>query len=158
MKAALGYLDAPAATSAAFISHAGAAGTLYRTGDLVRRHPDGQIDYLGRRDRVVKIRGFRVSLDEVQSSIARIPGVEENLVQIALDANNEKRLQAFVQSQQPHDDMVSFVKSELRKVVPPFMVPDTLTICKQLPLNANGKLDRNSLLHDKHRNGNAQGN
>jgi amino acid adenylation domain-containing protein len=155
---ALGYLDAPAATSAVFITHPGVAGTLYRTGDMVRRQPDGQIDYLGRRDRVVKIRGFRVALDEVQMCIARLPGVEESLVHVARDANNDSHLAALIQSQRAPDDMASFVKRELRKVMPPFMVPDSLTICTQLPLNANGKLDRKFLQQPANGIENAQGN
>ncbi|MEA2666112.1 MAG: hypothetical protein QOI11_3056, partial [Candidatus Eremiobacteraeota bacterium] len=138
---ALGYLSAPEATRAAFVPDPAGGGLLYRTGDVVRRRPDGAIEFIGRRDRLTKIRGYRVSLDEVQALLARVPGVEESVVQVREDQAGEKYLAAVVQTREERPDMPAFVRGELRKLVPPFMIPDTITACAQLPLNANGKVD-----------------
>jgi amino acid adenylation domain-containing protein len=140
---ALGYLNAPEATRVVFVESPLVDGLLYRTGDLVRSGPNGLLEFLGRRDRVTKIRGFRVSVDEVQLEIARIPGVDECIVELGMDPNGEKRLHAFVQTSDQCVLTPSSVRSELRKSVPGFMVPDDITICSELPLNANGKVDRN---------------
>ncbi|WDR98030.1 amino acid adenylation domain-containing protein [Burkholderia ambifaria] len=142
---ALGYLNAPEATRAAFIEHRSVDGLLYRTGDRARRRPDGLIEFLGRRDRLVKIRGYRVSLDELQALIAGIPGVEEVIVKVSEDATGEKRLSAIIQSTGGRPDMKAFVRSELVKLAPPFQIPDDIQVFQHLPLNANGKLDRNPL-------------
>jgi acyl-coenzyme A synthetase/AMP-(fatty) acid ligase len=108
----------------------------------VRRLADGCFMYLGRRDRWLKIRGFRVSLDEVQAALAALAGIEECRVEVGRDSNNERRLEAFVQVQQPEEDLAPRIKHALRQRVPHFMVPDTITVCAQLPLNANGKVGR----------------
>jgi acyl-coenzyme A synthetase/AMP-(fatty) acid ligase len=142
---ALGYLDAPEATRAAFLPDPSGHGLLYRTGDIVRRRGDGPIEFLGRRDRLTKIRGYRVSVDEVQAVIARLPGVEECVVKVREDAAGEKYLAAVIQARDEPPDMPAFVRTELRKQVPPYMIPDTITVCAQLPLNANGKVDPNRI-------------
>lgn len=138
---ALGYLPRAGAAGAAFVPwHDGTL--LYRSGDQVRRLADGCFMYLGRRDRWLKIRGFRVSLDEVQAALAALAGIEECRVEVGRDSNNERRLEAFVQVQQPEEDLAPRIKHALRQRVPHFMVPDTITVCAQLPLNANGKVGR----------------
>ena len=142
---ALGYLGAPEATRAAFLPDPAGGGLLYRTGDIVRRRPDGAIEFIGRRDRLTKIRGYRVSVDEVQALLVRVRGVEESVVRVQEDAAGEKHLAAVIQTRDDRPDMPAFVRSELRKLVPPFMIPDTITVCAQLPLNANGKVDQNRI-------------
>lgn len=142
---ALGYLNRPDATHAAFVPDPSGRGLLYRTGDVVRRRPDGALEFVGRRDRLTKIRGYRVSLDEVQLLVSRIPCVDECIVQVREDANGDKILTATVQTREPRDDLPGFIRGELRKLAPPFMIPDTIAVCAQLPLNANGKVDRNRL-------------
>ncbi|MBA3771468.1 MAG: amino acid adenylation domain-containing protein [Ramlibacter sp.] len=138
---ALGYLNSPEATRAAFVEQADGS-LLYRTGDLVRRDGNGLIEFIGRRDRLTKIRGFRVSVDEVQALIGRIPGAEESVVEVRTDANGDSCLEAFIQTAERRDDMALFIRNELRKAAPAFMIPDRITICSELPLNANGKVDR----------------
>lgn len=139
---ALGYLNAPEATRAVFVESPLANGLLYRTGDIVRSGPNGLLEFLGRRDRITKIRGFRVSVDEVQLQIARIQGVDECIVELGTDPTGEKRLHAYVQASNQCFLTPSSIRSELRRFVPAFMVPDDITICSNLPLNANGKVDR----------------
>lgn len=142
---ALGYLNAPDATRAAFVDCPATGSRLYRTGDRARRRADGVIEFLGRSDRLVKIRGYRVSLDELQSVLAGIPGVEEALVKVSEEATGEKRLSAIVQSGRAEPDMKAYVRRELAKRVPPFQIPDDIRIFPHIPLNANGKLDRHRL-------------
>lgn len=142
---ALGYLNAPEITARSFVTDPGVGpGTLYRTGDLVRRTPDGVIEFLGRIDSVVKIRGFRVSADEVRSLLIKVPGVDDAVVQVDADAAGEKHLAAVVQAREARPDMVAFIRGELRKQAPAYMVPDSITVCGELPVSANGKVDRKS--------------
>lgn len=142
---ALGYLNAPDATRAAFVDCPATGSRFYRTGDRARRRADGVIEFLGRSDRLVKIRGYRVSLDELQSVLAGIPGVEEALVKVSEEATGEKRLSAIVQSGRAEPDMKAYVRRELAQRVPPFQIPDDIRIFQHIPLNANGKLDRHRL-------------
>ena len=139
---ALGYLNKPDATRAAFVPDPSGPGRLYRTGDVVRRRADGALEFIGRRDRLTKIRGYRVSLDEVQQLVLRLPCVEECVVQVREDRNGEKSLVATVQTNEQRDNMSAFIRSELRKLVPGFMIPDAIAVCAELPINANGKVDR----------------
>jgi acyl-coenzyme A synthetase/AMP-(fatty) acid ligase len=139
---ALGYLNQPDATRAAFVPDPPGPGLLYRTGDIVRRRADGTLEFVGRRDRLTKIRGYRVSLDEVQQVVSRLPCVEECVVQVREDPNGEKSLVATVQTNEPRDNMPAFIRGELRNRVPAFMIPDTIAVCAELPVNANGKVDR----------------
>ncbi|OLL28595.1 amino acid adenylation protein [Burkholderia sp. SRS-W-2-2016] len=139
---ALGYLNRPDATRASFVPDPLGAGLLYRTGDIVRRRTDGTLEFIGRRDRLTKIRGYRVSLDEVQQLVSRLPCVEECVVQVREDRNGEKSLVATVQTNEQRDNMSAFIRSELRKLVPGFMIPDAIAVCAELPVNANGKVDR----------------
>ncbi|MES2939505.1 MAG: amino acid adenylation domain-containing protein [Pseudomonadota bacterium] len=146
---ALGYLAAPEATRAAFVARPDGS-LMYRTGDLVRQDEAGLVHFLGRRDRLTKIRGFRVSVDEVQALIGRIPGAEESVVEVRTDANGDTCLEAFIQAAGQSGgqgggqggDMALFIRNELRKTAPAYMVPERITICSELPLNANGKVDR----------------
>ncbi|MGS0894403.1 amino acid adenylation domain-containing protein [Burkholderia stagnalis] len=142
---ALGYLNKPDATRAAFVTDPSGYGQLYRTGDIVRRRPDGALEFVGRRDRLTKIRGYRVSLDEVQQLVSRVPCVEECIVEAREDPSGEKTLAATIQTREQYDNLAGFIRSELRKLAPPFMIPDIITVCAALPLNANGKVDRNRL-------------
>ncbi|WP_175902513.1 amino acid adenylation domain-containing protein [Burkholderia seminalis] len=139
---ALGYLNQPDATRAAFVPDPSGRGRLYRTGDIVRRRADGTLEFVGRRDRLTKIRGYRVSLDEVQQLVSRLSCVEECVVQVREDPNGEKSLVATVQTSEQRDNMPAFIRGELRKLVPGFMIPDAIAVCAELPVNANGKVDR----------------
>jgi len=143
---ALGYLAAPEITARSFVTAPNlGTGTLYRTGDLVRQRPDGVVEFLGRADSVVKIRGFRVSADEVRSLLIAVPGVEDAIVAVDADVAGEKHLTAVVQARDAREDMTAYIRGELRKQVPAFMVPDRITVCDQLPVSANGKVDRRQI-------------
>jgi hypothetical protein len=116
---------------------------MYHTGDLARRLTDGKLDYLGRIDRQVKIRGVRVEPGEVEAALARHPGVREAAV-VARGSGAEKSLVAWVV---PAADGVetAALRTFLRESLPAPMVPSSVVLLDRLPLTANGKVDRSAL-------------
>ncbi|WP_256548050.1 amino acid adenylation domain-containing protein, partial [Pseudomonas sp. 24 E 1] len=110
---------------------------LYRTGDLARYRADGVIEYVGRVDHQVKIRGFRIELGEIEALLLAQDGVRETLV---LAADNQ--LVAYLVSEQTDAEAL---KSTLREQLPDYMVPAHLVFLERMPLNPNGKLDRQAL-------------
>ncbi len=138
---ARGYLYRPELTAEKFVPNPfGTPGTrLYRTGDLVRWLPDGQLEFLGRRDFQVKIRGFRIELGEIEAALAVHPGVSEAVV-LALKAGNDTRLVAFWAGEEGAD-----LRSWLRRTLPDHMVPSGIVRLDVLPLTPNGKVDRQTL-------------
>jgi amino acid adenylation domain-containing protein len=113
---------------------------LYRTGDVVRWLPDGNIEFLGRIDEQVKIRGCRVELGEIESVIARQPGVREAVV-LARDVGGDKRLVAYVVANVDSEEL----RTMLRATLPAYMVPAHFVRLSRMPLTPNGKLDRKAL-------------
>ncbi|MDR0530665.1 MAG: amino acid adenylation domain-containing protein [Oscillospiraceae bacterium] len=113
-------------------------GRIYRTGDLCRLRGDGQILYHGRNDSQIKIRGQRVELGEIERQLEQAPGV----IQAAALFENE-RLQAFCVANENYDEAAAL--QYLRTQVPAYMIPDRLFRLAELPLGANGKLDRKQL-------------
>ncbi len=144
---ALCYLNAPDATSAAFWPDPDRPGaTVYRTGDLVRELPDGTIDFLGRADNLVKVRGYRVSTTELQRTIRGIDGIEDVVVAAEDDGTGNKRLVAYVQSGEEPKKVRNLIKENLEKTLPKYMIPTAIHVRSSFPLNRNGKVDARSLL------------
>ncbi len=142
---ARGYLNRPGLTAERFVPHPhGTPGSrLYRSGDLVKRGRDGAIEFLGRIDHQVKLRGFRIELGEIQNSLLEIEGVRDAFVMVREDQPGEPRLTAYVASD---GEMKSIsVKSVLARQLPEYMIPSAFVFLSQLPLNANGKIDREAL-------------
>ncbi|MCM6776030.1 amino acid adenylation domain-containing protein [Nocardia sp. CDC159] len=131
---ALGYLGRPGTTAAAFV--AGPGGRRYRTGDLVRRNADGTVAYEGRIDDQVKINGYRVEPDEVTVVLRGLDGVR-HAAALAFTENGRTRLGALVVADRPP----AWIRSELARRLPRFLVPTRIAQVDEIPLNRNDKLD-----------------
>ncbi|MCE6976977.1 amino acid adenylation domain-containing protein [Pseudomonas frederiksbergensis] len=139
-----GYLHDPQRTADAFIDHPQFEGRLYRTGDLGRWRADGVIEYLGRRDQQVKLRGHRIELTEIEHRLAQHPNVREAAVLLRENSVGEAWLVAYWSA---HDDTLGSdgLNEHLRAQLPPYMVPAAFVCLERLPLNNNGKVDRKAL-------------
>lgn len=150
---ALGYLSAdpslsdltPAAQAAFFERPELAAGLLYNTGDVVRVMRNGEIEFIGRKDNQVKVRGYRVSLEEIKGHLAELPGVSDALVNVERHEGGDQILFAYVKCNMPEGtDMpdAKTLRKALAGVIPAYMIPDKFVFCTELPVNGNGKLDK----------------
>ena len=138
---ARGYLRRGALTAERFVADPfGSGGRLYRTGDLVRWRADGQLEYLGRLDHQVKLRGLRIELGEIESALLAQPGVREAVV-VALQGSGGMRLVGYVAPQGEE----AALKEALLTGLPDYMVPSQIVTLPALPLNASGKIDRKAL-------------
>jgi amino acid adenylation domain-containing protein/non-ribosomal peptide synthase protein (TIGR01720 family) len=140
---ARGYLNRPELTRDRFIEDAPFGGRLYRTGDMARWLADGNIEYLGRSDEQVKVRGYRVEPGEVEQALESCPGVGQAAVVAREDGIGNRRLIGYVVAQGLLDRDV--VLMHLKEQLPEYMVPSILVELARLPLTANGKLDRGAL-------------
>lgn len=144
---ACGYHNRPELTQAKFIRNPfsdNPKDVLYRTGDLVRFLPEGDVEFLGRVDNQVKIRGFRIELEEIESALQRHPAVREAVV-LARDDQNSKRLVAYIVSQREQEFSVDDLRQFLKTKLPEFMIPSAFVHLDNLPITANGKIDRRAL-------------
>ena len=141
-----GYLDDAARTAERFVTHAGTGERLYRTGDLGRFLPTGEIEFLGREDSQVKIRGHRIELAEIEVALASHPSVRSATVIVDGDDPTARRLAAFVTParSEPALDVPS-LKGHLADLLPAYMHPAYLEIVDELPLTTNGKIDTGAL-------------
>ncbi|GLV53931.1 hypothetical protein KDH_07820 [Dictyobacter sp. S3.2.2.5] len=145
---ARGYLNRPELTAQRFVPHPFSSepgARLYRSGDLARRLPSGDIEYLGRIDQQVKIRGFRIELGEIEAMIGMHPAVQENIVLARQNRMGTKQLVAYVVRQQGKELNEEELQSYLQTKLPHYMVPSTIVFLAALPLNHNGKVDRQAL-------------
>ena len=145
---ARGYLGRPALTAERFVADrfGGGGGRLYRTGDRARWRRDGQLEYLGRADQQVKVRGFRVELEEIEAALRDHPGVGDAVAAVREDAGGDQRLAAWLVPAGPAgipaaDELRAFLGGRL----PGFMIPAVFTELAALPLTPNGKIDRAAL-------------
>ncbi|NVD98035.1 non-ribosomal peptide synthetase [Massilia sp. BJB1822] len=143
---ARGYLERPALTSERFVADPfdPLGGRLYRTGDLVRWNGEGQLEYLGRLDHQVKIRGLRIELGEIESQLLAQPELREAVV-VAREGAAGTRLVAYVSQQAGTNCEASLLRERLAQLLPDYMVPSSIVVLETLPLNANGKIDRKAL-------------
>ena len=154
---ARGYLGRPGATAERFVPDhvSGEPGArLYRTGDVARWRADGQLEYIGRADRQVKVRGFRIELGEIESALLALPGVREASVIVHEPAPGARRLVAYVAGDGASGDASvdgsggitpDGLRAALRGTLPDYMVPSSFLVVDALPRTPNGKLDRRAL-------------
>ncbi|MCP9760497.1 amino acid adenylation domain-containing protein [Aquitalea sp. S1-19] len=137
---ALGYLGKPEETAKRFVEFDGQR--WYRSGDRVRRRSDGLYEFVGRADRQVKLRGFRIELDEVEQAMLACTGVKEAVAWVdGQDAASRQLLAAFGGTLDE-----AALRRELATRLPPYMMPARLLALPKLPVNLNGKLDRQALV------------
>jgi aryl carrier-like protein len=139
---ARGYLNNPAMTSSRFIANpfSLSGSRLYRTGDRARWRLDGQLDYLGRTDQQVKIRGVRVELGEVTAVLRSLPGVADAIV-----IRRDQQLVGYVLGTPNHQPDHVALRKSLAVILPEVMIPSALVVVEQWPLSAHGKVNRDAL-------------
>ncbi|MBA54635.1 MAG: hypothetical protein CMK89_09285 [Pseudomonadales bacterium] len=132
----LGYINRQELTDQAFVDTRLCAGKVYRTGDLGRLLPNGEIEYIGRKDFQIKLRGLRIELGEIEVALKRLPGVTDSLVLV-----HEDRLIAYLVAASEPDAW----RDALRDHLPEYMIPSLLICVDAWPLTPNGKVDRKAL-------------
>jgi amino acid adenylation domain-containing protein len=144
---ARGYLHRPALTAERFVpSRWGRpGGRLYRTGDLCRLRPDGAIEFLGRLDHQVKVRGVRVELGEIEAALLRHPGVRDAVATARSEGAGETRLVAYLVASSEPAPGAAELRTFLRESLPEAMVPAAFVVLPALPLTPSGKVDRRAL-------------
>ncbi|MGW8391846.1 amino acid adenylation domain-containing protein [Pseudoduganella sp. HUAS MS19] len=143
---ARGYLGRAGLTAERFVADPfdAAGGRLYRTGDLVRWNGAGQLEYLGRLDHQVKIRGLRIELGEIEAALLAQPEVREAVV-VAQQGAGGARLVAYVAAHAGQAIDTAALRARLGRTLADYMVPGVVMVLERLPLNANGKVDRKAL-------------
>lgn len=141
-----GYLNKAEITAEKFIQNPfKTAEKLYRTGDMVRKLPNGKIEFVGRKDNQVKVRGFRIELEEIENALLSNEHVEFAIAKTIALQGEEKEIVAYIKAtkEMGTEELILFLKG----IVPPFMVPDYFIQLEEIPLTINGKLDAKKLPH-----------
>ncbi|MEN8215020.1 MAG: amino acid adenylation domain-containing protein [Pseudomonadota bacterium] len=144
---AKGYLNRPELTAEKFIEIDvfGKLQRLYKTGDLARWLPDGNLEYLGRFDHQVKLRGFRIELSEIEVTLSQHEAVKEAVVVLYNKKEDNPRLIAYVTLVIKTDEVSGVLRTWLKTRLPEYMLPASFTVLDKLPLTPNGKIDRKAL-------------
>jgi aspartate racemase len=143
---AQGYLNRPELTEERFVANPFSPGTrLYRTGDLGRWRSDGNLEFLGRSDRQIKLRGFRIELEEIESVLCAHPAVRDAVVVAQSATRGEKQLVAYVVPRNDKTPGHSELSGYLKKRLPAYMIPAACVPLQRLPITAVGKIDHRAL-------------
>nr|WP_145982921.1 non-ribosomal peptide synthetase [Pseudonocardia sp. AL041005-10] len=146
---ARGYLGQPGLTASRFVAcpYGGPGGRMYRTGDVVRMGPDGALDYVGRSDFQVKIRGYRIEPGEIESVLTGRPDVSASVVVVRDDTGDQRLVGYVVPAGAGDGDQLDpdELMQAARAVLPDYMVPSSVVVLDELPLNTSGKVDRSRL-------------
>lgn len=140
---AQGYLNREELTKEKFVDNPFGAGKLYYSGDLVRFMPDGNIEFIGRIDEQVKVRGFRVELGEITNSLEAIPYIKQAVVIVKKDSIGEEAICAYLESSQEID--INQIKNTLRVNLPEYMIPSYIMQLEAIPITGNGKVNKQLL-------------
>ncbi|MFE7524170.1 amino acid adenylation domain-containing protein [Kitasatospora sp. NPDC057542] len=141
---AQGYWNRPELTAQRFIDDPFTDGRLYRTGDVGRWRPDGNLEYLGRADDQVKVRGFRVELGEVEAALLRHPGIAAAAAAVRPDTGGRDRLVGYLVADGTAPTLTE-LRAFLAGIVPDPAVPSALVVLDELPMTPSGTLDRKAL-------------
>lgn len=145
---ALGYLNRPEFTAERFVPDMFGHDPqcrLFSTGDMGRWRGDGNIDFLGRKDRQVKLRGFRIELEEIETHLRAYPGVREVVVIAREDIVSDCRLTAYLTANEGVELSVAALRTYMANLLPEYMVPHAYVVLEKLPLTPNGKVDQVAL-------------
>jgi amino acid adenylation domain-containing protein len=145
---ARGYLGRPELTAMRFLPDPFSrtpGGRLYHTGDLARRRPDGNLEFLGRRDNQIKLRGVRIELGEIEAVLAGHPQVLQVAVLARVDRPGDRRLVAYIVMREPREELALALRAFAMERLPVYLVPVAFVALDALPLTRNGKLDRVAL-------------
>ncbi|MBE8586411.1 amino acid adenylation domain-containing protein, partial [Xenorhabdus griffiniae] len=145
---ARGYLNRPELTAERFLTNPFSAepdARMYKTGDLGRWLPDGNIEYLGRTDFQIKLRGFRIELEEIEARLSQCDGVREAVVLVREDTPGQKRLVAYLRPQERIELLPTTLRQQLAQYLADYMLPSAFVSLTTFPLTPNGKLDRQAL-------------
>ena len=143
-----GYLNRPDLTAERFLPDPFSVtpgARMYRTGDLARFKADGRVDYLGRADFQIKLRGFRIELAEIETVLSEIAAVRDAIALVRTDGAAEPRLVAYVRAADGAVIDVADVRAHLREKLPTYMVPSHVVVVSSWPRTPNGKVDRKAL-------------
>jgi acyl carrier protein len=141
-----GYWRRPDLTAERFLSIADlSAGRVYRTGDMARMLPDGNLEFLGRADFQVKLRGHRIELGEIEALLERESGVRQAVAVVREDREGDQRLVAYLVVDPRRPASAGALKTALGGRLPESMIPSAFVILSAMPLTANGKIDRKAL-------------
>jgi amino acid adenylation domain-containing protein len=145
---ARGYLNQPGHTADRFVPHPYSTvpgARLYRTGDRVRYRPDGALEFLGRLDHQVKLRGVRIELGEIEATLGLHPDVRDAIVVVRNEVAGTPRLVAYVVAQPSRHPSRTALRSFLREHLLEHSIPSAFVVVDRLPVTANGKVDRRAL-------------
>jgi acyl-coenzyme A synthetase/AMP-(fatty) acid ligase/acyl carrier protein len=141
-----GYWGRPEQSAAVFHQEPGDANSqTYRTGDLARLRADGAIEFVGRKDFQVKIRGHRVELGEIETALRRHPGVENAVAVARSSPENETQLTAYIVPSNRESARTDQLREFLAKGLPDYMIPSAMVMLDAVPLTSHGKIDRQAL-------------
>ena len=146
---ARGYINRPDLTELNFVPNRFAeerGAKLYRTGDLVRHRADGNLEFLGRADQQVKVRGVRIELGEIEAALTAYPDVREAAVVAQRNGSGDPKLAAFVSAHAEHSTSSNELRAFLKNTLPAQMVPTEFHFLEKLPRTPNGKVDRQKLV------------
>jgi len=143
---ARGYLNRPELTAQKFIKNPfGPAGNMYATGDLGRWLPDGNLDFMGRKDHQVKLRGYRIELGEVEAKISGLPAVLDTAVLLKGGDPSSQKLVAYLVLKTGTSLTIGQLRDQLSKILPAYMIPAAIVVLDKMPLTTAGKIDREAL-------------
>ena len=143
-----GYLNKPDLTAEKFVPNPYSdlpGQRMYATGDLGRQLSDGNLVFIGRKDNQVKVRGYRIELDEIDSTLKRHADLADSAVILEKETVEDAKLVAFVVPKQPENFDIENLRIDLSSSLPPYFVPSQFVVLEKLPVNSSGKIDRKKL-------------